>query len=255
MTVSAHRTQPAVDSEYQAFAKGNLFLSEAGGTISMPDAVRRCRLIAADIDAVEYAVFLVGQSVERGRLVPCCDAEFPSIAATTKLLSVRSGEAVIKHILVSTAPFWWSSNTASISFDNFRRLSWAVEAEPCLPGTSGLAFPVHAEHGQSGVVLFMGPAIVVDELSLCDIHARCFALFNAVARVRSPESGKTPSMSKRELECLRLTANGQTSEDIARLLGLSVHTANQYLTNATQKLNAVNRMHAVAKALRLGLIE
>jgi DNA-binding CsgD family transcriptional regulator len=62
-------------------------------------------------------------------------------------------------------------------------------------------------------------------------------------------------MSRRELECLSLTADGQTSEEIAARLGLSVHTANQYLTNSTQKLNAVNRMHAVAKALRMGLID
>lgn len=244
----------AVRSGYQT-AGAIPLPGQTSGAISMLDAVRRCRLIAADIDAVEYAVFLIGPSAERGRLVPCFDGEFPSLAATTKLLSVRSGEAVIKHTLVSAAPFWWSSNTGSRSFDNFRRLIWAVDAEPCLPGTSGLAFPVHAEHGQSGIVVFMGPAIVIDDQALCDVHARCFALFGAVARLRSPEGEKAPSISKRELECLRLTANGQTSEDIARLLGLSVHTANQYLTNATQKLNAVNRMHAVAKALRLGLIE
>ena len=88
-----------------------------------------------------------------------------------------------------------------------------------------------------------------------DIHARCFSLFDAVARMRPGESAKFPSISKRELECLKLTANGYTSDEIARLLKLSVHTANQYLTNTTQKLNAVNRMHAVAKALRMGLIE
>ena len=40
-----------------------------------------------------------------------------------------------------------------------------------------------------------------------------------------------PTISKRELECLSLTANGLTSEEIADRLGLSVHTANQYLTN------------------------
>ena len=61
--------------------------------------------------------------------------------------------------------------------------------------------------------------------------------------------------SRCELECLRLTAAGRTSEDIARILGLSVHTANQYLTSAGVKLDAVNRMHAVAKAMRAGLIE
>ncbi|GLS31295.1 DNA-binding transcriptional regulator, CsgD family [Mesorhizobium albiziae] len=223
--------------------------------VSMNDAARRCRIIAADINAAECAVFLIGPSVERGRLVPCFDAEYPSIAATTKLLSIRSGEIIVKHALVSPAPFWWSSNTASASAAGFRQLAWAVETEPCLPGTSGLAFPVQAEHGQFGIVLFMGSSIIIDEPSLCDVHARSFALFGAVARLRSSEHRAAPSISKRELECLRLTANGHTSDDIARLLGLSVHTANQYLSNATQKLNAVNRMHAVAKALRLSLIE
>ncbi len=41
---------------------------------------------------------------------------------------------------------------------------------------------------------------------------------------------------------------------IAAMLGLSMHTATQYLTSAAQKLDAVSRTHAVAKALRLGLI-
>jgi DNA-binding CsgD family transcriptional regulator len=72
---------------------------------------------------------------------------------------------------------------------------------------------------------------------------------------RISRSNFPPLISKRELECLKLTANGYTSDEIARLLKLSVHTANQYLSNTTQKLDAVNRMHAVAKALRMGLID
>ena len=61
-------------------------------------------------------------------------------------------------------------------------------------------------------------------------------------------------LSKRDIECLRLTADGLTSEQIAERLGLSVHTANQYVAAAAEKLDAVNRMHAVAKALRAGII-
>ncbi|MGT2467547.1 response regulator transcription factor [Mesorhizobium atlanticum] len=85
---------------------------------------------------------------------------------------------------------------------------------------------------------------------------RSFALFAAVARIRPGDTGRTRSISKRELECLKLTASGSTSEEIAKLLKLSVHTASQYLTQSTQKLNAVNlQLRQVAKALRLGLIE
>jgi DNA-binding CsgD family transcriptional regulator len=137
----------------------------------------------------------------------------------------------------------------------FDALEWVSRTAPLVPGCNGIAFPVHAERGQCGLVVFMGPAMRVTQEMLYEIHGRCFALFSAVARIRPGEAGRVRTISKRELECLKLTANGHTSEEIAKLLKLSVHTANQYLTQTTQKLNAVNRMQAVAKALRMGLIE
>ena len=39
---------------------------------------------------------------------------------------------------------------------------------------------------------------------------------------------------------------------IAERLGLSVHTVNAYLGSATIKLDSVNRIQAIAKAIRLG---
>ena len=113
----------------------------------------------------------------------------------------------------------------------FRGARLGQKIEPLVAGTSGIAFPVHAERGQCGLVVFLGSEIALAPEGMFDIHARCFSLFDAVARMRPGESAKFPSISKRELECLKLTANGYTSEEIARLLKLSVHTANQYLTN------------------------
>src|SRR5690606_39081139 len=111
------------------------------------------------------------------------------------------------------------------------------------------------ENGRSGAVAFFGPDMLLGEDALCETHARCYALFAEVARQRPLDGGRLPAMSKREIECLRLTANGFTSDEIAGALGLSVHTANPYLTSSAHKLNAVNRIHAVAKALRAGLID
>ena len=155
----------------------------------------------------------------------------------------------------STVPCWWSDGPPSLSSSAFENLEWCARTQPLAAGTAGIAFPVQADRGLCGLVIFLGLEIALAPEGLYEIHARCFSLFEAVARIRPGESAKFPSISKRELECLKLTANGYTSEEIARLLKLSVHTANQYLTNTAQKLNAVNRMHAVAKALRLGLIE
>lgn len=223
--------------------------------VTIADAVRRCRWIAVDINAASFGLYLAAPSMERARLVACFDSEFPRVSLATKFISGSNGEELVRHARASTQPRWWSAYDGSQSGAAFEALNWAQKIQPLVPDSSGIAFPVYAERSQCGLVVFFGHDITLGSDQLAEIHARCFALFAAVTAIRPSSGGKLPSVSKRELECLRLTANGYTSEEIAKLLKLSVHTANQYLTNTAQKLNAVNRMQAVAKALRLGLIE
>jgi DNA-binding CsgD family transcriptional regulator len=218
-------------------------------TVNIPDAVRRAHWIAVDIGAAIFGLFFASASAETRPLDPYFDSSYPAIASETRIVTGQERSDLVRHIRGSTMPLRWSDGGDT----RLDKLDWAIPIDPVVPGTTGLAFPVHAEHGQCGLAVFMGDAIALTPAGLFDIHARCFSLFDAVTRIRPVE--KLPSISKRELECLRLTANGYTSEEIARVLKLSVHTANQYLANTAQKLDAVNRMHAVAKALRLGLIE
>jgi len=220
----------------------------------MADAVRRSRWIAVDINASLAALFFITPSADRSRLVPCFDSEHPGISPRTKQFVGHFGDVFGRHASLSTVACWWSTEPKSAASASFAALNFADGSLSGPNDTSGIAFPVYAEGGQCGLVVFTGPDITLDDQALFDTHGRCFALFAAVTRLR-PMEVKAPAISKRELQCLKLTANGHTSDQIAALLGLSVHTANQYLTNITQKLNAVNRMHAVAKALRIGLIE
>jgi DNA-binding CsgD family transcriptional regulator len=114
---------------------------------------------------------------------------------------------------------------------------------------------VAVEPEAQGLVAFVGPRLSLSDRALPEFHRKCFALFSEIAACRCGSARETAALAKRELECIRLAADGLTSEDIARALGLSLHTANQYLAEAARKLNANGRMHAVAKALRLGLID
>ncbi|WP_214471927.1 helix-turn-helix transcriptional regulator [Mesorhizobium sp. dw_380] len=238
-------------SPFGAFSLG----SETHHAVSIPDAVRRCRWISVDINASAFGLFFVSPSPERARLVPCFDSDYPGVAVATKFISGANGEEIVRHNRLSTEPRWWTDDGVAAMAEMFGNLAWTAQMAPLTPGSSGIAFPVHADRGQCGLVVFLGSEMVLSQDALYEIHARCFSLFAAVARIRPGDTGRARSISKRELECLKLTANGNTSEEIARLLKLSVHTANQYLTQSTQKLNAVNRNQAVAKALRLGLIE
>ena len=224
-------------------------------TVTLADAVRRCRWIAVDINATAFTLLLIGPPGEKRRLIPCFDSDYPGQSAVSRVVAAQIGEEAARRAAVSTVPCWWSQPTETASHQAFAALEWADGPIAGPAGMSGIAFPVYAERGQAGLVVFHGAEIALDDRTVCDTHARSFALFAAVTRLKPLDGSNAPAISKRELECLSLTANGLTSEEIAAELGLSVHTANQYLTNTAQKLNAVNRMHAVAKALRLGLID
>ena len=58
-----------------------------------------------------------------------------------------------------------------------------------------------------------------------------------------------------ELEALTLFANGKSADEIAAALGVSQGMAHHYLRVAARKLGARNRVHAVAVAVRNGLIK
>lgn len=223
-----------------------------GHTVTLADAAKRCRWIAIDLGARDFVLCLAGSSADNSKLVSCLDSD-PGAKSTARLSDCGIDEQLMRHIRQSTAPCWWADDAAAEEV--FMALAWASRIEPQPQSGRGIAFPVYTDRGQAGLFIFGGPELHPNAQSLHDLHGRCFALFDAIARTSPGQASDLPVMSRRELECLKLTSRGYTSEEIAKLLKLSVHTANQYLTQTTQKLDAVNRMHAVAKALRLGLIE
>ena len=62
------------------------------------------------------------------------------------------------------------------------------------------------------------------------------------------------TLTPREVEVLRLGADGATSEEIATTLYLTEHTVKSHFKRIQSKLGGRNRTHAVVLALRSGLI-
>ena len=62
-------------------------------------------------------------------------------------------------------------------------------------------------------------------------------------------------LSPGQLEALRLVANGLTSLEAGRVLGVSEQAVHLRLKSAARTLGARNRVHAVVVAARLGLID
>ena len=73
---------------------------------------------------------------------------------------------------------------------------------------------------------------------------------NRTATTLSELSG----LSDREVEVLRLVAQGSSDQEIARQLGLSVHTVHRHVANVRLKLDVPSRAAAAAQATKAGLI-
>jgi len=76
----------------------------------------------------------------------------------------------------------------------------------------------------------------------------------AVMSVTAERVQQGTELSDRRRECLALTAQGMSSEEIARRLSLSPRTVEIHLSNAARRLGCVNRSHAVAVAIRSGVL-
>jgi LuxR family quorum-sensing system transcriptional regulator CciR len=61
---------------------------------------------------------------------------------------------------------------------------------------------------------------------------------------------RRPHLSRREIQCLKLVAMGKTDWEIAKILGLSIETAHQYVKSARAAYDAVSRTQLVVYGLR-----
>lgn len=216
---------------------------------SVPDDVERARAMARDIGADGFALFLTVPGLAGSRLVAMVDTAHPGLAPQSRQVIAASSDEFVRVVLSSGLPATWKGGDTTALPRWVRRIAAPAEI------SAGIAFPVSCRQRRNGIAIFYGTPSGLDERMLGEVHGFCYALFAEASECRPGGLEPLPVMSKREIECLKLTANGLTSVDIAANLKLSVHTANQHLATSAQKLNAVNRIHAVAKALRIGLID
>jgi len=111
------------------------------------------------------------------------------------------------------------------------------------------------DSGASGYVLKAGP---VRELAaaIAQVAAGGTYVDPRLDQVLESERAVTrvSQLSPREREVMRLMAEGMTAEAAGRELGVGVETVRTHVRNAARKLQARNRVHAIAVALERGEI-
>lgn len=127
---------------------------------------------------------------------------------------------------------------------------------------TGVSFAVHGGHGEAAVLSLttksestsVGQQILQvmgrAQLLACYLH-------EAVQRIVL-SNGPLPltkiDLTVREKECLLWAAEGKTGNEIADILNISERTVTFHLQNASQKMGASNRQHAISRAISTGLI-
>ena len=104
------------------------------------------------------------------------------------------------------------------------------------------------------ILVFSGRDDAPDRQEIADLQLSAMELLDAGVDALVPRFGPKEKLSAREVECLRWSAAGKSSDEIAIILDISSHTVVSYLKSAMRKLEAVNRMQAVARACRYLLL-
>ena len=137
------------------------------------------------------------------------------------------------------------------------------------PGTKVILITIDESHGaiseaiQAGVSGYLlkdaSPEALVDAAKQAVegravIHPQLTKTFIEEVQ-HADEAPATTPLSKREREILQMVANGSTTKEVARDLGISPHTVKTHLERIFEKLGANDRAQAVAIAIRTGLVQ
>ncbi len=80
-------------------------------------------------------------------------------------------------------------------------------------------------------------------------------LMKELAQPSFRQAEPVKDLTQRQIELLRLVAEGTSNKAIARILSISENTVKYHLKNIMLKLNVQNRTEAVTHAIRAGLLD
>jgi DNA-binding CsgD family transcriptional regulator len=168
-----------------------------------------------------------------------------------------AADPVVQHCKRSSVPITWSQPTYTA-----RGLGPHWEEQQPFGYGSGIALALHLPLGRHFLFgVNRGEALpsAAEEVTRMVADVQLFAVHacEAAARLLLPGLAgdvEAPSLTPREVECLRWTMEGKTAWEVGAILGISERTAVLHVNNATHKLNCVSKHQAVVKAMRIGLI-
>ncbi|HTO32766.1 MAG TPA: helix-turn-helix transcriptional regulator [Pararhizobium sp.] len=218
--------------------------------------VARLQAMQKQINAKHFAVLrLNGNNLPSARKLTCVIDNWGVMAETAAHELVTTyGADMLAHLDSSLLPVMWNGTGEHQAAEAADFSRFVHRFTPRVLPYSAIAFPVRLGAQGNGYVIFTGSYIDLTSEVIIDLHGRSCHIMTDLLAADERRMAPSETLSDREIGCLQMAGDGCISEEIAEKMGLSVHTVNAYLGAATTKLDSVNRIQAIAKAIRLGYI-
>ncbi|MBD9649117.1 helix-turn-helix transcriptional regulator [Ensifer sp. PDNC004] len=218
--------------------------------------VTRLQAMQRQINAKHFAVLRLNSKGTGSARKLTCVLDNWGVAAEANAHDLVNayGEELVAHLDQSLLPILWDGAGEHQAAELSELAPFAHRLKGRKLPYSGIAFPVRLGAQGNGYVVFAGSYVDASTEQVVDLHGRSCMIMTDLLAADEKRVAPAETLSDREIACLQMAGDGHISEEIAERMGLSVHTVNAYLGAATTKLDSVNRIQAIAKAIRLGYI-
>ena len=168
-------------------------------------------------------------------------------------------DPIFRYCTQSLIPILWANvGNYMISHEDTHFMRWLAQYGLL----DGISFPLRSHRG-SGIAIMSFASSSADEgvsdylESLTgDLMLLCTHIHSAINRlIPYGDSGNSiEKISQREKECLFWSSEGKTTDEIGKILGISVSTVTFHIQNVARKLDVSNRQQAIARSIALGIV-
>jgi DNA-binding HTH domain-containing proteins len=160
-------------------------------------------------------------------------------------------DPVIRLCRQTVQPFEWSE--APYDPQTEPRAAEVMSGAGAFGMREGFCLPIHGLNGYEACLSMSGRQLDLTPQTKPAIHLMAMYAFERIRQILVPPHHANP-LTARERETLCWAAAGKSALDTSIIMGVTERTITAHIASACHKLGAVNKTHAVARALQHRLI-
>jgi LuxR family quorum sensing-dependent transcriptional regulator len=165
---------------------------------------------------------------------------------------VRS-DPIIRLCRTTAQPFEWSE--APYNRDMEPKAAEVMDRATDFRMQEGFCLPIHGINGYEACFSMSGMDLDLSPRTKPALHLMAMYAFERARQLLNPSPYMSSGLlTPREREALMWAAAGKSAADTGDILGITERTVTAHIASACQKLDAVNKTQAVARALQYRLI-